>query len=208
MATQKINNPYSKLKVYENDNFYLCYFNRHFMHVLLDLNKTHYPGWFYDQEVTKYNSHGLFQKNDKEIEDFLDSIENNERLVFAIIHKKNNMHIGNVCLQRFNWIDRSAEYTVLIGEKDYWGNGYCSQATGFLFEHGLNKLNLHRIYSGTSVLNLGMQNVFQKLGMTYEGTFRDAQFLHGQYHGIVLYSILKNEWNGINHPIRNKHDKM
>jgi RimJ/RimL family protein N-acetyltransferase len=144
-------------------------------------SKSNYCQWMYDQEVTKYNSHGLF-----------------EIIVWAIIVEGNKdskehtgvIHIGNISLQSFNWINRSAEFAIVIGEKEYWGKGYATEALKILIEHGFYKLNLHRIWSGTASTNQGMIRVFKKLGMTYEGADKHGVFLDNEYVDVIRYAIL------------------
>lgn len=192
------------MKIYETDRFYLTPFTR-------ELAKGNYRNWWTDQTVTKYNSHGLFPLNSKELEEFLNSLEFNSKLVWAIMVKKEisdynlwnggiakritDIHIGNVSLQCLDWINRTAEFAVVIGEKDYWGQGYTTEAARFLFDHGFNKLNLKRIWTGTAITNQGMKGVAHKLAMKLEGTFKNAVFLEGEYIDVVEYGILREEWN-------------
>ena len=154
-----------------------------------------YLKWFGDEEITKYNSHGLFPQSQKELDTYYDRCENDKSLlVFMIIEKKTNNHIGNCSLQRIDWINRSAEFAIIIGEKNCWNKGYASEACDKLFEHGFLKLGLNRIWSGTSILNKGMIKVFEKLGMRKEGTYKQGQFLNGEFHDVVIYAILKKQW--------------
>jgi len=199
------------IKLYENDNIYVRPFTK-------DDMKEPYLSWFYDPEVTRFNSHGLFPYTDQQKKEFIVSLNTN--IVWAIISKKNiantdelnlmleaaesgisvsniveeDIHIGNIALQSINWVNRSAEFAVVIGNTDYWGKGICTQATTWLFDHGFGKLNLNRIWSGTVAVNTGMQQVFRKLGMKEEGRFRKGVYLDGDYYDVVCYGILKEEW--------------
>lgn len=153
-----------------------------------------YYTWFYNQEVTKFNSHGLFPQSVKEFEDFFDSINNKNNLVLAIIDIDKKKHVGNISLQSINWINRSAEFAVIIGKPDYWGCGISAAAGKILFEHGFEKLGLNRIWTGTSVANIGMRNVAKKLGMTEEGVFREGMFIQDAFADVIAYGILKEDW--------------
>ncbi len=180
--------------IYKNENpyFYLTPFTK-------ELSENNYKNWWLDQEVTKYNSHGLFPMTTKELNSFLNDIESNKIIVWAIIVQEQindnyyEKHIGNISLQNINWINRSAEFAVVIGEKDYWNKGYTTKAIRYLINHGFNKLNLNRIWTGTSESNIGMQKVAEKLNMTKEGKFKQGMFLNGQYENVYCYSILKEK---------------
>jgi len=196
------------MKLYENDDIYVRPFTKNDMTEL-------YFSWFYDQEITRFNSHGLFPYSDKQKADFIKSLDTN--IVWAIMAKNkkdaidainegnpgefvhstyyNDIHIGNISLQSSNWINRSAEFAVIIGNKDYWGKGICTTTGKWLFDHGFNKLNLNRIWSGTASVNTGMIKVFKKLGMKEEGRFREGIYLAGDYCDVVCYGKLKNEHN-------------
>lgn len=165
-------------------------------------NLSNYYKWFGDLEVNKYNSHGLFPQSNKELENFFDGCENDKTLLsFMILCKEDGEaspieHIGQCSLQRIDLINRSAEFAIVIGEKSYWGKGYATEAINKLFEHGFLKLGLNRIWSGTSILNIGMIKSFEKLGMKQEGIYRQGQFLNGKFYDVVAYAILRNEWDG------------
>jgi len=170
-----------------------------------------YQQWFHDPNVTRYNSHGLFPYTKNQMQAFLVRLESSSDIVWAVMAKearsasiKNktypsddkyfHRHIGNVSLQNINWINRSAEFATIFGEKEYWGKGYCTEAAKLLFEHGFKKLGLHRIWTGTAKTNTGMIEVAKKLGMTREGIFRDGTFLYGKFINVCAYGILEDEW--------------
>lgn len=164
-----------------------------------DISKE-YQKWFYDQEVTKFNSHGLFPNTIEQIEEYIKSLKNSTSIIvwaiFDVFDSSylDNIHIGNVSLQEIDWINRSAEFAIIIGEKNYWGKGIASKVLQLVLEHAFLKLGLNRVYAGTSELNIGMQKVFTKNNFKLEGIKRKAQFLLGDFHDIFTYSILKNEY--------------
>ena len=151
-----------------------------------------YFSWFYDPEVTAHNSHGLFPYSEKQKEDFLYSIENGDRIVWAV-YTHNNIHIGNVDLTSFSWINRSCELAIVIGNKFYWGEGYGYEMCQVAIDHAFDKLNMNRVWTGTSQTNLGMIKLAEKCGMSFEGKFREGKFLNGMFVDIVMYSLLKWE---------------
>lgn len=154
-----------------------------------------YIQWFNDAEVCKYNSHHVFPYYRENAENYIKNTFNTQTaIVLAIILKENDLHIGNVSLQDINYINRSAELAVLLGEKDYWGKGCSKEAALLIMRHGFMELNLYRIYCGTSADNISMQKLALSLGMTEEGRRRGALFKHGRYVDIVEYGILSDEF--------------
>jgi RimJ/RimL family protein N-acetyltransferase len=154
-----------------------------------------YINWFNDPEVCKYNSHHIFPYSREKAAEYLNKINDSKtNLVLAMVLIKNNSHIGNVSLQEINFINRSAEFAVIIGDKKSWGKGYSKEAARLVLEHGFLQLNLHRIYCGTSIENVPMQKLAISLGMTKEGYQRQALFKNGKYLDILEFGILKKEF--------------
>jgi [ribosomal protein S5]-alanine N-acetyltransferase len=160
---------------------------------------SNYYRWMGDEDVNQYNSHGLFPQSQKELDIFLDRCENDKSLLsFCMIDRKTLNHIGMVSLQRIDLINRSAEFAIIIGEIDYWGKGYATEALEKLLEFGFLKLGLNRIWSATAEVNYGMLNVFKKVNMKYEGTYREGLFLNGKFEDVIAFSIIRRDWDLIN----------
>lgn len=122
--------------------------------------ESNYIQWLNDEEVCKYNSHHVFPYYRENAEQYIkDTFNSRKALVLGIILIDNDLHIGNIALQDINYINRSAEFAILMGDKDYWGKGYSKEAAFLIIQHGFMALNLHRIYCGTSSDNLPMQKL-------------------------------------------------
>lgn len=193
------------IKLYETSRFYLRPFTRKDA-------EGNYRNWWTDQAVTRFTSHGLFSMHSAELEEFLNSLESNSKIVWAVIvkgehrftkddcvtgydHKNGDIHIGNVSIQSIDYINRTGEFAVVIGEKNYWNQGYTTEAARFLFAHAFDKLNLHRIWLGAAITNTGMRKVAGKLHMYEEGRRRKVVFLEGEYQDVIEFGILREEWN-------------
>jgi len=156
-----------------------------------------YPIWFNDIEVCRNNSHHVFPYTMEGAVEFIKQANRGaHHLVLAIISHDEENHIGNISLDEINYINRSAELTIVIGDKKSWGKGYGKEAARLICHHGFNVLNLKRISCGTFENNIGMQKLARYLGMTEEGRRRDAVFKHGRYMNIIEYGILRDEFVG------------
>ena len=194
-------------KMYETERFILCPFDREIA------SNSDYEKWMYDKDVTAFNHWGLFPHGKAKEEAFLDMCESGDSdIVLAIMVKENKTilprthrkvndnsdvnykHIGNLSLQRINWIYRSSEYAITIGDKEYWNKGIGYEASLLLFYHGFSRMNLHRIWTATAKTNDGMKRLVSKLDMFSEGYLKEAMFLDGKYVDIIQFAILENEW--------------
>jgi [ribosomal protein S5]-alanine N-acetyltransferase len=159
-----------------------------------DLND-YYLQWLNDEDVCRYNSHAVFPNTESKMRSYFVSLQNQEKnIVLAIIHTDTSKHIGNVSLQNINWISRNAEFAILLGDKDFWGDAYGEESAKLIVGYGFERLNLHRIYCGTLVGNKGMMKLAQKLNMSEEGRRRQAIFKHGEYIDIIEYGVLNTEF--------------
>lgn len=151
-----------------------------------------YPSWFNDQEVCRYNSHGKLFQSTPALESYIANISTRGDLVWAICHKEDG-HIGNISLQAINWINRSAEFAIIMGEQAHWGKGAAKLASQRIIEHGFSKLNLNRIFCGTAETNKPMQKLAKKLGMIEEGRRRQHLFLEDNYVDLIEFGLLKQD---------------
>ncbi len=161
-----------------------------------DVNES-YQQWFNDEEICRFNGHHRFPMYMQDMEAyFRDVIQTKQNLILAICDKETDAHVGNISLQSIDPINRSAEFAIIIGNKDFWGKGIAKEAGRLVIGHGFKSLNLHRIYCGTSKENMPMQKLAAKLGFVQEGIARESLFKNGAYQDAIEYGILANEYDG------------
>lgn len=148
-----------------------------------------YPGWFEDQEVCTYNSHGKFVRTREYFQQFIRRLNGTEMIVWAICHHSDG-HLGNVALQNISFVNRNAEFAIIMGDRRHWGKGAGLLASKAILEHGFKKLNLHRIYCGTAASNVAMKKLALNLGMVEEGIRKQHLFLNGNWEDVVEFGIL------------------
>lgn len=159
-----------------------------------------YPQWLNNFEVCQGNSHHVYPYTHKKALDYIECTACSEKaLILAIALRDSNKHIGNIALQQINWIYRTAELAILLGEKEHWGKGYGLEASLLLLAHGFSALNLNRISCATFKTNTGMQRLALTLGMKEEGIRRHAAYKEGKYIDILEFGLLKEEFLEGNH---------
>jgi RimJ/RimL family protein N-acetyltransferase len=158
-----------------------------------------YPHWFNDAEVCRENSHHVYPYTREQALEFIRSLPGKKNmLVLAVCEKTSGKHVGNISLQDINFVHRSAEMAIILGEKACWGKGIGKEAARLLAEHGFRALNLHRIGSGTFETNIGFQKIAVSLGMQLEGTRRQAAFKDGRWLDVLEYGLLRDEFEKMN----------
>lgn len=102
--------------------------------------------------------------------------------------------IGSCGLFGIEWVNRSAELGILIGDKSIWNKGYGTEAMGLLLRHGFGTLNLNRQFLRVHATNVRAIRAYVKAGFVEEGRLREAVFKNGRYDDIIIMSVLRSEW--------------
>lgn len=135
-----------------------------------------------------------FQLSDAEklIQRFLQGQEE-DLYTWAITLSKDNDLIGMITLI-VTPPHRRAKIGFWIG-KDYWNQGYATEASQILIKHAFAQHNLNRLYAQAFVGNEASVRVLKKLGMKYEGVLRHHLWheLSNEAKDTLVYSILKDE---------------
>jgi UDP-4-amino-4,6-dideoxy-N-acetyl-beta-L-altrosamine N-acetyltransferase len=108
------------------------------------------------------------------------------------IFAENNL-IGHCGLYYINWINRSAEFGIYIGNNNYRNGGYGSDALRTLIKYGFNDLNLNKIWCEVYKNNEAL-HVYKHIGFKHEGTLRDNYYNEGRYWDSDILSMLKKEY--------------
>ena len=75
-------------------------------------------------------------------------------------------HIGNCSYYNISQSKGTAELGIMIGDRDYWGKGYGTDAVTTLVKYIFRQTDLKRIYLKTLESNIRAQQCFQKCGFT------------------------------------------
>jgi len=73
-------------------------------------------------------------------------------------------HIGNCMYYDVDYHKGQAELGIMIGERDYWGKGYGTDAVRTLLGHIFTETPLRKVYLHTLIWNERAQRAFQKAG--------------------------------------------
>jgi diamine N-acetyltransferase len=115
-------------------------------------------------------------------------------LLIQIYTDEGWLPIGNIGLHNLNWISREAEVGIVIGEKQFWSQGYGADAMRLMLRHAFNHLNLNRVFLHVYSNNPRAVRSYEKAGFVHEGRLRQAQYREGQYVDILVMSVLRSEW--------------
>ncbi|AZP03749.1 MULTISPECIES: GNAT family N-acetyltransferase [Bacilli] len=154
-----------------------------------------YHNWRNDIEVMKTTSPQLDIYTLEETEQFISVIASQANAKgYMIEHKESGQTVGIVSLINIDYKNRSAECILDIGARDMWGKGIGTSAMSLILGFAFYELNLHRVYLQVFSFNERAIKLYEKMGFTHDGKFREAIYRDGRWHDTVIMSILKKEY--------------
>ena len=81
-----------------------------------------------------------------------------------------------------------------IGEREYWGKGYGTDAMRLVLRYAFTELNLHRVTLGVYVYNQRAIRSYEKAGFIVEGRERGSVRKDGSRFDSLVMGILRSEW--------------
>ncbi|MBI5959281.1 MAG: GNAT family N-acetyltransferase [Chloroflexi bacterium] len=112
------------------------------------------------------------------------------------IQTKAGQPIGVFFLGNMNPYHRTAMFGAQIGEPDYWGGGYGTDALLLAADYAFNWLDLRKVWLGTMRLNVRVIRQMEKVGFTLEGTQRGMFLAEGVWYDHLMYGMLADDWPG------------
>ncbi|WP_150285586.1 GNAT family N-acetyltransferase [Rummeliibacillus sp. TYF-LIM-RU47] len=111
---------------------------------------------------------------------------------YAIVIKESSKMIGAIEF-RVHEHNHSGElgYTM---NRQYWGNGYATEAGELILDLAFNILGLERVFAAYEVKNVASGRVLERLGMKCEGILRKSEMIKGVLVDSAYHSILKEEY--------------
>ena len=101
--------------------------------------------------------------------------------------------IGVIGTHKIDWLNRKVEIGYWIG-KEFQGQGIMTDACRAAVTHLLGEMNLNRVEIHCAVKNAKSSAIPRRLGFVLEGTLRGANLLHGEYHDLLVFGMLKKDW--------------
>lgn len=129
-------------------------------------------------------------------EEWMKSLKPNPHILRCMIEeKKDKKTLGTVILSDIDYKNGTAEVHIkLMG--DYRGMGYGTDTLKAVVVYSFHELRLQCIYACVNEYNIASQKSIEKIGFQMEGKLRKRIYKRGTYHDLMVYSVLREEWNG------------
>ncbi|MBS3737038.1 GNAT family N-acetyltransferase [Candidatus Bipolaricaulota bacterium] len=157
----------------------------------------HYMSWLNDPNTNRHLGPiigALFTR--EKVEEWYEVMKDqNERRVFNLHTKgEENEPIGYCGLYKIDHRNDRATIQVIIGEDDYRGKGYGTEATKLLLDYGFSVLGLNTISLSFMETNNRARAVPKKLGFREAGRLRDYWKVNDKYEDRILMDIRRQEF--------------
>lgn len=159
-----------------------------------DINQR-YLNWINNSKVARFLEVNLFPITKIELMAFYKQQKKSKiDIIFAIVAKNKDMHIGNIKLGNINYVHRYADLGIMIGERDFWDRGYGQEAINLLLNYAFNRLNLNKVILGVYGNHRAAIKCYRKIGFKVEGKIRKLLYFEGKYVDKIIMGISKKEF--------------
>lgn len=113
---------------------------------------------------------------------------------FFVIETLDQQPVGSINTNQVNKIDGTFRYGIGIipaARK----KGYAQEAIQLLLNYYFNELRYHKVNAGVYAFNESSIALHHKLGFALEGKLREHVFTKGQYWDMLLFGMLRKEFN-------------
>lgn len=120
--------------------------------------------------------------------------ETGKAIRLAICLKENHQHIGYIYLESIDHQNKSCVIGTLIGERKFQKQGLASEARYLIFKYAFFELGMNRVHARILSINEASRRSAEQFGYVYEGTLRKAIYRNGEFHDVLLFSMLRDEF--------------
>jgi RimJ/RimL family protein N-acetyltransferase len=154
--------------------------------------------WNQDTEWFRYldtDPPRLFsEKKVKEVQEKELEKESTHELFFNIHTLENDILIGFVGLFNLLMHQGDALVAIALGEREYWGKGYGTDAMRVILRYAFYELNLRKVGLIVFEYNPRAIRSYEKVGFIPEGRIRGAILRDGHRWDWLFMGLLREEW--------------
>lgn len=159
----------------------------------LDDVTANYLSWLNDPEVTRFLETRQPQTL-QTIREFVERVNaRDDEFLFGIFLKKDGRHVGNIKIGPVKQRHLLADVTLLIGERDCWGQGIATDAIRTITRFGFGTLLLSKLTASMYVDNVGSIRAYLRAGYTQEGVRRKHYILDNKPTDVVELGLCADD---------------
>ncbi|KAH7910801.1 acyl-CoA N-acyltransferase [Hygrophoropsis aurantiaca] len=122
---------------------------------------------------------------------FLQDVAEKSTLWLDVMHRETHAFVGFCSINVAKPLNREGARGVAI-HRDYWNQGYGTEAVRFVVGQAFAALGLHRVLLEVTAGNTGAVALYRKLE---EGRKRKSNWVNGCWEDVLIMGVLDEEWN-------------
>lgn len=112
---------------------------------------------------------------------------------FAIEDLKTGKYIGGCSINECDVKNRTCVVGIMIGDKEYWGKGYGSDALKVLIKFIFEEVNMNKIKLNVFSFNNRAIACYKKVGFKEEGILKKEIYRNGKYYDEIIMAMFKDD---------------
>lgn len=161
--------------------------------------------WMKDPEINRFFRMDADGASKETVLRFIEMSQEQVNNIHLAVTDDDDNYLGTVSLKNINRENQSAEYAISMCKLSH-GTGASQFATEEILKLGFEVLGLHRIYLNVLSENYRANKFYQKCNFVYEGEFKEAILIRGEFKDLKWYRILKKEYEELNKEFNKKKD--
>lgn len=151
-----------------------------------------------DPKVVKYVSYGPYTEEEGRRDLNWHIAHQNDpqrRFYYLAIEFSSEKRVIGFCGLKLKEVNAQEAELSYAMNRDYWGQGYMSEATSAMVNFAFRDLTVHRVFGGCCPENVGSARVMEKVGLKQEGYLRENSYFKGRWWDTLIFGILEHEWD-------------
>ena len=154
-----------------------------------------YLGFLNDPQVTTFLTTKPSEHTIESLRKFVkEKIDSKDCIFLSITDKKSGLHIGNIKIEPIDYENKKAVIGIMIGDKEFLGKGYGTDAMKTALDYCFCDLNLNKVALGVVSENIAASKSYRKAGFIVEGVLREDTIWNGKKYDRTLMAVLKSEY--------------
>jgi RimJ/RimL family protein N-acetyltransferase len=153
--------------------------------------------WWADADFLRlYDSVPAYPKTEAQLAKRIEEGQKGDTtFLFGIRPLTSDDLLGLLELDGVMWSHGTTFVSIAIGDEENRGKGYGREAMQLALDFAFRELNLHRVCLTVFSYNPAASKLYESLGFTREGTYREHLQRDGQRYDMILYGLLRQEWS-------------
>ena len=156
--------------------------------------------WYEDGEFGRlFDAKPAYPRTENSVTKWLDGVErDHDGFALAIRLLYSDDMIGYVDISGIQWTHGCGWLAVGIGNPAHRNKGFGTEAMDLTLRFAFHELNLHRLQLTVFGYNEAAIRLYERIGFTKEGAFREYLLRDGKRYDMLIYGMLASDWEAKN----------